>query len=67
MALSNMYAGGNKSPLSGALQNFMQARSTAQTQRLMGPAMSGDLSALNQLMSVNPQAGMQVQQVMGHA
>ena len=65
MALSNMYAGGNQSPFSNALQNFMQAKQTASTQRLMAPAMSGDLSALNQLMSVNPQAGMQVQQVMG--
>jgi hypothetical protein len=65
MALSDMYAGGNnQSPFSNALSNFMQARQTAQTQRLMAPAMSGDLSALNQLMSVNPQAGMQVQQTM---
>jgi len=65
MALSSMYAGQNKSPFSNALGNFMQARSTAQTQRLMGPAMSGDLTALNELMGVNPEAGMQVQQVMG--
>lgn len=64
MAISGMYAGGNKSPLSNALANFMQARQMGQTNRLMAPAMSGDLSALNQLMSVNPQAGMQVQQVM---
>lgn len=65
MALSGMYAGGNKSPLSNALQNFMQARQLGQTQRLVAPAMSGDLSALSQLMSVNPQAGMQIQQVIG--
>jgi hypothetical protein len=59
-----MYAGQNKSPFSNALGNFMQARQTAQTQRLMGPAMSGDLTALNELMGVNPQAGMQVGQIM---
>ena len=64
MALSSMYAGQNKSPFSNALGNFMQARQTAQTQRLMGPAMSGDLTALNELMGVNPQAGMQVGQIM---
>jgi hypothetical protein len=59
-----MYAGNHTSPFSNALQNFMQARKTASTQRLMAPAMSGDLSALNELMGMNPQAGMQVQQVM---
>lgn len=63
MPLSEMYAGGG-SPFSNALSNFMQAKQMAQTNRLMAPAMSGDLSALNELMSVNPQAGMQVQGVM---
>lgn len=64
MALSGIYAGGNKSPFSNALAGFMQARQAAQTNRLMAPAMSGDLSSLNKLMSVNPQAGIQVQQIM---
>jgi hypothetical protein len=64
MALSEMYSGGNKTPFSNALSNFMQARQMAGTNRLMAPAMSGDLSALNQLMSVNPEAGMKVQQAM---
>lgn len=44
----------------------MQARRDAATNRLMAPAMSGDLQALNQLMSVNPEAGMQVQNVMAN-
>lgn len=63
MALNEMYAGSNQSPFSNALSNFMQARQTAATNRLMAPAMSGDLSALNELMSYNPEAGMKVQQV----
>lgn len=50
---------------SNVMQSFMDARRGVATHRLMGPAMSGDLSALNELMAVNPQAGMQVQQVMG--
>lgn len=45
---------------SNMLNSFMQAKKTAATQRLVMPAMSGDASALNQLMMANPEVGMQV-------
>jgi len=48
-------------PLTNALQSFLGAKQQAATQRLMGPAMSGDPEAVSQLMGVNPQLGMQVQ------
>jgi len=57
MALFNQGQG----PLTNALQSFLGAKQQAATQRLMGPAMSGDPEAVSQLMGVNPQLGMQVQ------
>jgi len=59
MPLNSMYANGG-TPLQSMLGNFMQAKQQTQTRNLMAPAMSGDQQALAQLMSVNPDAGMQV-------
>lgn len=46
------------------LNGFMMAKQHAATQRLTPRAMSGDLSALNDLMAANPQQGAQVNQIL---
>jgi len=60
-----MFQQGGGTPLTGMLQNFLQAKQQTQTQKLMGPAMAGSPEAMQRLMQVNPQAGMQMQQYMG--
>ncbi len=45
---------------SNTLQSFMQTRRDVGTHRLLGPAMSGDMEALNRLMAINPEAAQQV-------
>lgn len=59
--IRDIYRNGG-TPISDAISRFYQAKDTAMTKRLMPEAMSGKPEALNQLMAINPQAGMQVQQ-----
>lgn len=46
-----------------ALNQFLNMKKMVGTQRLMPGAMSGDATSLNQLMAINPDAGMQVAQM----
>ena len=59
--IRDMYRNGG-TPISSAIDRFFQAKDAAATKRLMPEAMSGSPEALNQLMAVNPNAGMMVQQ-----
>lgn len=59
------------SPMTGMLDRFMQGKQFAQqarmekaTRELMPQAMAGDPQAMQQLMGVNPNAGMQIQGMM---
>jgi len=61
MGIRDIYRN-NGTPISNAIDRFFQAKDAAATKRLMPEAMSGSPEALNQLMAVNPQAGMMVQQ-----
>ena len=62
MGLESLYENGGM-PISGALQNFLQAKQQTQVRQLMPDAINGDQSALSQLMSVDPNTGIKVGQI----